>query len=136
MMETAEIKRSHGLIRTAGLAVAIVAGLLFAPAAVFAHDEQQKPQKPNDFPTYARAEYVYICMSANGVSEYVLRQCSCAIDEIANRMSYDDYVAAETAVRFRQMRGERASQFREVEVVRRSVRALRAAQAEAEIACF
>lgn len=96
------------------------------------HDRQMV----NDFPTYARAEYVYVCMSTNGTSEYVLRQCSCAIDEIAKRMTYDDYVAAETAVRMRQMRGERVAQFREVEIIKRSIQVLKNAQAEAEISCF
>ncbi len=112
-----------------------------------AHDEQQHAnagqsaaahdeKRINDFPTYARAEYVYVCMSTNGMTEHVLRQCSCAIDEIAKRMTYDDYVAAETAVRMRQMQGERVAQFREVEVVKQAIRVLKNAQAEAEISCF
>ena len=112
------------------VAAAIV---LSVPAHLSAHEEGRKM---NDFPTYVRAEYVFVCMSTNGQSEYVLRQCSCAIDEIARRMSYDDYVAAETAAHLSRMRGEKASQFRGVEVVRKSVSVLQEAQAEAEVACF
>lgn len=124
-----------GLLRPIGLATIVISAVLLfivpPPASAGAHKAQT-----NDFPTYARAEYVFICMSSNGASEYVLRQCSCAIDEIAKRMTFDEYVGAETAVRMRQMRGEKASQFREVEVIRKSIKVLRAAQAEAEIACF
>lgn len=123
--------RSHSE-HAAGYAIAVVVALLL-PACLFAQEEERRI---NDFPTYARAEYVYVCMSTNGESEYVLRQCSCAIDEIAKRMPYDDYVSAETAVRLQRMQGEKAAQFREVEVVRKLVSSLQAAQAEAEIACF
>lgn len=115
-------------IRTAS-AAALVGLLVAFPSA-------QADKKEHDYPTFALAEYVFVCMSVNGESEYILRQCSCAIDKIAERMSYDDYVAAEAAIRLRQMQGEKASQFREVEVVRKTILQLEEAQAEAEIACF
>ncbi len=90
----------------------------------------------NDFPTRARAEYVFACMSSNGESELMLNKCACAVDTIAELMSYDEYVDAETVVRMRLMPGERTAMFRDVEWVRRSVEQLKAAQAEAEIRCF
>ena len=111
--------------------------LTLCAIALTATASQAHETKPeNDFPTEARAEYVFVCMSTNGESEIVLRRCSCAIDEIAKRMTYDDYVAAETALRFQQMPGERTAQMRDVEVIKKPLDALRAAQAEAEIACF
>ena len=94
------------------------------------------PALANDFPTRARAEYVFACMSSNGESEVMLIQCSCAVDVIAELMSYDEYVDAETTVRMRLLSGDRTAMFRDVEWVRKSVEKLRAAQAEAEIRCF
>ena len=114
------------------VAVAL-AVLLLASGQLSAYESKNKD---NDFPTFARAEYVYICMSTNGENEYVLRQCSCVIDEIAGSMTYNEYVMAETAVRMRQVQGEKAAQFSEVEIYKQAVTRLREAQAEAEIACF
>lgn len=94
------------------------------------------PASANDFPTRARAEYVFACMSSNGQSEVMLIQCSCAVDVIAELMSYDQYVDAETTLRMRLLSGERTAMFRDVEWVRKSVEKLKAAQAEAEIRCF
>ncbi len=90
----------------------------------------------NDFPTRARAEYVFACMSSNGESEIILVQCSCAVDVIAELLKYDEYVDAETTLRMRLLPGERMAIFRDVEWVRKSVEKLKAAQAEAEIRCF
>ena len=90
----------------------------------------------NDFPTSSRAEYVFACMSTNGQSREMLDKCSCSVDVIAELMTYDEYVDAETAVRMRLMSGERTAMFRDVEWVNKKVENLRAAQAEAEIRCF
>ena len=94
------------------------------------------PVFANDFPTRARAEYVFACMSSNGESEIMITRCSCAVDTIAELMSYDEYVDAETAIRMRLVPGERTAIFRDVEWVRKSVEKLKEAQAEAEIRCF
>ena len=94
------------------------------------------PAFANDFPTRARAEFVFACMSSNGTSELMLNRCSCAVDTIAESMPYEEYVDAETALRMRLVPGERTAMFRSVEWVRKSVEKLKAAQAEAEIRCF
>ncbi len=108
------------------IVAAAVFGLAFSLPSVFA----------NDFPTRARAEFVFACMSSNGESEIMLARCSCAVDAIAELMPYDQYVDAETALRMRLMPGERTAMFRDVEWVRKSVEKLKEAQAEAEIRCF
>jgi len=90
----------------------------------------------NDFPTNARAEYVFACMSTSEQTKERLDKCSCSIDKIAEFMSYHDYEAAETVLRMRQLRSGRASVFRNLEWMNRLVQTLRAAQAEAEIQCF
>lgn len=90
----------------------------------------------NDFPTNARAEFVFACMSTNGQSMEILNKCSCTIDAIAEQMKYDDYVEAETVIRMRQVQGDRVAAFRTAEWLRRAVDRLQAAQAEAEVRCF
>lgn len=90
----------------------------------------------NDYPTEARAEFVFTCMAANGQTRKALSECSCAIDHIATILSYPDYEAAETVLRMRQTSGERAGLFRETVMSNDFTRRLQAAEAEAEILCF
>lgn len=94
-------------------------------------------QELNDYPTDARAEYVFACMATNGQTQDALRRCSCSIDAIAGILPYDHYVSAETVLRMRQGAGERAAMFRGgTPVVTAIVADLRRAQAEAEMLCF
>lgn len=90
----------------------------------------------NDYPTEARAEYVFACMATNGQTRKALSECSCAIDHIARLLDYDDYVAAETVLRMRQVSGERAGLFRDTPYTNNFAKVLRTAEAEAEILCF
>jgi hypothetical protein len=90
----------------------------------------------NDYPTSARAEYVYGCMKANGESRPAIDQCSCSIDIIASLLPYDRYVTAETVLSMSQVRGNLGGQFRSSEQARSAVDDLRRAQAEAEVRCF
>ena len=89
----------------------------------------------NDYPTEARADYVFACMATNGQTRDALSRCSCSIDTIATILPYDDYVSAETVLRMRMMPGERAAEFR-IPISTAIVANLRRAQAEAEIVCF
>lgn len=114
--------------RSSVLSVAI-AGAAMVPAAAPA-------QSVNDYPTAARAEYVLVCMAANGETPEALRRCSCSIDAIAAVLPYDDYVAAETVLRMRQTTGERSGMFRSGAASEALVADLRRAEAEAEILCF
>lgn len=90
----------------------------------------------NDYPTSARAEYVFGCMKANGETPRTLEQCSCSIDIIASLLPYERYVSAETVLRMVQVPGFLGSQFRSTEQARHALDALRRAQAEAEVRCF
>ena len=93
-------------------------------------------QAVNDYPTNARAEYVFTCMATNGENREMLDRCSCAIDQIATVLPYEDYVSAETVLRMRQVTGERASMFKGMAEMTEIVAKLRRAEAEAEILCF
>jgi hypothetical protein len=90
----------------------------------------------NDYPTSARADYVFACMKTNGETRHALDQCSCSIDVIASLLPYERYVAAETVMSMAQVPGERASVFRTPAPARAALNDLRQAQAEAEVRCF
>src|SRR5215510_5060690 len=64
----------------------------------------------NDYPTSARAEYVFGCMKANGETRQAIEQCSCSIDVIASVIPYDRYVTAETVLSMSQVRGNLGGQ--------------------------
>ena len=115
-------------------AVLVVSGIaLFAVATVTA---RSAAEELNDYPTSARAEYVFGCMKANGETPRSLEQCSCSIDIIATLLPYDHYVSAETVLRMAQVPGILGSQFRSTEQAKTAVDNLRRAQAEAEVRCF
>lgn len=90
----------------------------------------------NDYPTSARADYVFGCMKANGETRQALERCSCSIDVIASILPYERYVTAETVLSMAQVPGVLGSQFRATEAARVAVDELRRAQAEAEVRCF
>ena len=68
----------------------------------------------NDFPTQARVEYVFECMAEHGGSSYEnLYHCSCQVDKLAQQMSYDTFVEAQTFEHGRHAAGERGGILRE-----------------------
>ena len=110
----------------------IVAGLGgLAATALIAHADEV-----NDYPTSARAEYVFACMKTNGETRQTLEQCSCSIDVIASLIPYDSYVAGETVASMDQEAGQIGGMFRGAEVTKEALANLRRAQAEAEVRCF
>ena len=112
------------------MALAVIVG--GAPTATLA----QPTIVLNDYPTEARADYVFGCMAANGNTRAILSRCACSIDVIASILPYEAYVAAETVLSMRQTGGERMTIFRTAEPASKAVAELRRAQAEAEIRCF
>ena len=90
----------------------------------------------NDYPTSARAEYVFGCLKANGETRQAIDQCSCSIDVIASLLPYDRYVTAETVLSMSQVRGNLGGEFRTSALAASAVNDLRRAQAEAEVRCF
>jgi hypothetical protein len=97
---------------------------------------QSMAERLNDYPTVARADYVFGCMATNGRTRRVLEQCACSIDIIASILPYEQYVEAETVLSLRLESGERTSMFRDTAMTNTMVAELRRAQAEAEILCF
>ena len=113
--------------------------LLTATAAMARGDDV------NDYPTSARAEYVFGCLKANGETRQAIErnakpqaieQCSCSIDVVASLVPYERYVTAETVLSMSQVRGNLGGQFRTSEQAASALNDLRRAQAEAEVRCF
>ena len=92
--------------------VFFVCGLADVSAAI----EPARPDAPaHDYPTLARVEYVNQCVQKHGGKLAALYQCSCAIDRIADNLTFDDYVEATTFVNNANMPGEGGGMFRDSE---------------------
>jgi hypothetical protein len=115
-----------GLPASLGL---IVAALIISGTAVSA-------EEANDYPTSARAEYVFGCLKANGETRQAIEQCSCSIDVVASLLPYERYVEAETVLSMSQVRGNLGGEFRSSPQASSALNDLRRAQAEAEVRCF
>jgi len=75
----------------------------------------------HNYPTEARAEYVFECMNQLGGESYdTLYKCSCSIDYIADQLPYDQYVTLDTYVRGQHAGGERPEVLREGSLARDS----------------
>jgi hypothetical protein len=119
-------------MRFAGSVRPIVAGV----AALAATVGMAGAEDFSDYPTSARAEYVFGCLKANGETRQAIEQCSCSIDVIASLVPYDRYVTAETVLSMSQVRGNLGGEFRSSEQASNALNDLRRAQAEAEVRCF
>lgn len=90
----------------------------------------------NDFPTQARVEYVLLCMKDQGGQTIKnLYACSCAADNFATRISYDQYVEAETLRDMIGTPGEKGGAFRDVPNGRKMLRGIDDMKAAAINAC-
>jgi hypothetical protein len=118
---------SKGLI-TGVLALATLVGTAGAGRAV------ELPA--NDYPTNARADYVFACMQTNGQTRITLDKCSCSIDAIAALLPYAEYEQAETIMSVRQKGGESVTMFNSFAPFLEKVKNLKRAQVEAELRCF
>lgn len=97
---------------------------------------QEQASHLNDYPTAARADYVFGCMASNGQSREMLERCSCSIDVIAEILPWEKYVEAETVLSLRRAGGERMAIFKSAATTDHMVADLRRAQAESELICF
>lgn len=109
---------------------------VFALSVVALGSARAETEVHNDYPTEARADYVFGCMASNGQTREALHRCSCSLDVIASILPYDRYVDAETVLSMRAGVGLQATFFKSVAKFEDMVAELRRAQAEAEIRCF
>ena len=113
-----------------------VSSLLFLLAVATGGPGCADDAPANDYPTAARADYVFGCMAVNGQSREVLERCSCSIDVIASILPFGQYEEAETVMSVRQRGGKNASMFLTMPMLREKVANLKRAQVEAELRCF
>jgi hypothetical protein len=118
------------MMRLVSCAALTIAALIVGPTV-------QAAELPiNDYPTFARADYVFACMQTNGQTREALEKCSCSIDEIAALLPYAEYEQAETILAVRQKGGENVTMFNSYAPLLEKVTNLKRAQVEAELRCF
>ena len=89
----------------------------------------------NDYPTVARVEFVQDCIRQHGGKLENLYQCSCAIDRIANALSYDEFVEASTYAKYSGLPGEGGGIFRDSDTAKQLAKRYRDTEAEAYRSC-
>lgn len=91
----------------------------------------------NDFPTRARVEFVMKCIKESGISaEEGMYKCSCAIDAIAAKVSYERWVDMATVANGITIAGERGGVMRDMKDGRSIASSYRTLQEDAKKACF
>jgi hypothetical protein len=91
----------------------------------------------NDFPTRARVEYVLTCMSeTKAPQQESMYKCSCAIDAIADKVSYSTWVDLSTVANGITIAGERGGVMRDIKDGRKLAASFRELQDSAKKACF
>ena len=114
------------------LASCVTAAALVATASMVLRAAEMPT---NDYPTAARADYVFACMQVNGQTRENLMKCSCSIDVIAELLPYESYEQAETVMSVIQKGGENVSVLRSP-MFQEKVKNLKRAQVEGELRCF
>jgi hypothetical protein len=100
-------------------------------------EQRQAAERVNDFPTLARVEYVFDCLSENeGPRHEMLYKCVCAVDRVAEAVSYDRWVDLSTFFRAQPMAGERGAYVRERADIQSQLKSYRELQAKVKQACF
>jgi hypothetical protein len=91
----------------------------------------------NDFPTRARVEFVLACMQESKVpAQEAMYKCSCAIDSIAAKVSYSQWVDLATVANGITIAGERGGVMRDMKDGRKVAASYRELQEDAKKACF
>jgi hypothetical protein len=89
----------------------------------------------HDYPTVARVEFVQECINRHGGKLENLYQCSCAIDRIADALSYDEFVEASTYAKYSGLPGEGGGIFRDSDQAKQMAKRYRETEAEAYRSC-
>jgi hypothetical protein len=95
------------------------------------------PAYANDFPTNARVEWVLTCMrESKAPQQEAMYKCSCAIDVIADKVSYSTWVDLSTVANGITIAGERGGVMRDLKDGRQQIASYRELQDGAKKACF
>jgi hypothetical protein len=95
------------------------------------------PARANDFPTTARVEFVLECMKdSKAPLQEMVYKCSCAIDNIASKVKYEQWVDLATVSNGISIAGERGGVIRDMKDGRKLAGQYRDLQTQAKHACF
>jgi hypothetical protein len=116
----------------------VLAAMAAGCAAVPAQDAGAPARDPHDYPTAERVTYVEACMRGHPeLGHYeMLSKCSCALDIIASKVTFDDFDTMNTASNAATIGGERGSLFRDTPVMQDKIKEFRKLQAEAQKSCM
>jgi hypothetical protein len=109
--------------------------LLTAAVACGAEEAVRREAPAHQYPTIARVEYVNDCIGRNGGKLAALYQCACAIDKIADSLSYDDYVEASTFAKYATLPGQGGSIFRDSDRARDLAKSFRKLEVDSWRGC-
>ena len=129
-----ESKHAPYLPGADAIRAALLASLLSASPVSFG---QTPAERPNDYPTLARVEYVFECLDQNpGPRHEMVYKCVCAVDRVAEAVPYDRWVDLSTFFNAQPMAGERGAYVRERSDIQAQLRSYREIQLNAKKACF
>ena len=117
--------------------VLVVAVVLAFSATAFAAKTKVAKPKANNYPTLDRVQYVLECVQnyPDKVRQEMVYKCSCAIDEIAKKISYDDFINDWTASKAITIAGDRGA-IREHQMVKGMVKQFNDVQGSAQKTCL
>lgn len=103
--------------------------------------EKQAAEQPetyiNEYPTQERVEYVLNCIAKHGGLTFITKYaCSCKIDKIAEKLTYQEYEQARTFTFMRSTPGEKGGEFRDPSQSKDLRTRLKDAEKRAEKLCF
>lgn len=103
--------------------------LMAASAHAFARD--------NDFPTNERVLYVLECMANHPGPQFeMVSKCSCALDKMADELTYDQYLTLSTEFKATTIGGERGAVLRDNSTAQKDARRYRDLQKKVQAGCF
>ncbi len=117
--------------------ILIVAVVLAFSASAFAAKTKVTRAKVNNYPTLDRVQYVLECAQnyPDKVHQEMIYKCSCAIDEIAKQISYDEFINDWTASKAISIAGDRGA-IREHQMVKGMVKQFKDVQGSAQKTCL
>ena len=91
----------------------------------------------NDYPTIDRLNYALDCIDRHGGPKIEnLTACSCEIDKIAEKVSYEQFIDGLIYAQNKDMPGDKGGIFRDMAIGKDGYAAIDAARTEAEKVCF
>ena len=107
------------------------------PAAAQSPSPQVQQQANIErYPTRDETFYVLSCMKLNGDDANAMTRCSCAVNAVEKRLSYDQYTDAQMVIALRQAGGRTAGIYRDTPAMKGIVNDFIRAQSAANTQCF